>query len=188
MKQRTRTAEHLPDELLWADGGHASDVVLTAMADGQVEIVPDAALAHVNGCVACTTHLGNAALLSLHAGRELALLGPDLGLAPISAIKERATTPAAAAEPFPRLAVVLGLVFAVLGLVPSLVDAPRSLGGLRSFATHDVPLLASGLRTLVQELLGPGSKSGVILMYGASALLILMAVAVVRLLPKKEVS
>ena len=57
--------EHLPDELLWSDGGHASDIVLTAIADGQLEIVPPNARAHVETCTKCMQHLGNAALLSL---------------------------------------------------------------------------------------------------------------------------
>ncbi len=170
-----RTKEQLlPDELLWADGGHASDIVLTAMADGQVEIVPHAVMAHVDACRTCTTHLGNAALLSLHTGRELALVGREADVV--------------ARAPFPRLAVALGLAFALLGLVPTLVDAPSQISSARTFATHDVPLLVSGLGTLGRRLLEPGSSVALVLTYGASGLLIIMAIALVRLLPKKEVS
>ncbi|NVL83606.1 hypothetical protein HWN75_25860, partial [Escherichia coli] len=66
MKKQTGSGgeEFLPDDLVWAEGGHASDVVLTAIADGQIAIVPPAVLAHVDHCPSCTTHLGNAALLS----------------------------------------------------------------------------------------------------------------------------
>jgi hypothetical protein len=174
MMKQTKETELLPDELLWADGGHASDIVLTAMADGQVHIVPHAVMAHVNGCGACTTHLGNAALLSLHTGRELALAAR--------------TTEAPARAPFPRLAIALGLAFAVLGLVPSLLDAPSQIGSAKTFATHDAPMLLSGLRTLGHKLLEPGSPSGLVLTYGAAALVVVMALALVRLLPKKEVS
>jgi hypothetical protein len=174
MTKATKEPELLPVELLWADGGHASDIVLTAMADGQAEIVPPLVLSHVNGCPACTTHLGNAALLSLHTGRELA------SVARAEAAETRA--------PFPRLAIALGLVFAVLGLVPSLIDAPAHLGSAKTFAMHDVPLLVAGLRTLGHKLLEPGSRSGLVLTYGAAALIVVMAVALVRLLPKKETS
>ena len=174
MTKHMKEPELLPEELLWADGGHASDIVLTAMADGQVEIVPDGVMAHVNGCGTCTTHLGNAALLSLHAGRELALVARE------------ATEQARA--PFPRLAIVLGLVFAVLGLVPSLIDAPSHITSAKTYATHDVPLLVNGLGTLGRKLLEPGSSVGLVLTYGAAALIVLMAFALVRLLPKKEVS
>lgn len=168
------TKDLLPDELSWASGGHASDVVLTAMADGQVDIIPAAVLAHVGACRSCTTHLGNAALLSLHTGREMAILDRE-SAAPVHA-------------KVPRLAIFLGLSFAVLGLLPSLLDAPAELGGARSFATHDVPMLVNGLGTLGRRLLEPGSPLGLGLTYGAAALLVCMALALVRLLPKKEVS
>ncbi len=171
---KQREPERLPDELLWADGGHASDIVLTAMADGQVDIVPRAVVAHVDGCHACTTHLGNAALLSLHAGRELAAVA-------------RAAD-ATVRAPFPRLAIALGLVFALLGLVPTLLDAPSQISSAKTFASHDVPMLLSGLGTLARKLLAPGTSVGLVLTYGAAALLVLMAFALVRLLPKKEQS
>ncbi len=163
----------LPDELLWAAGGHASDVVLTAMADGQVEIVPAAVLAHVDGCRSCTTHLGNAALLSLHTGREIALVGRE--------------EDASARAPMPRLFIALGLAFAVLGLVPSFVDAPSEVGGAKAFA-HDVPMFVNGLGTLGRRLFEPGSPIGLALTYGAALMLVIMAFGLVRLLPKKEVS
>lgn len=176
MTKQTKEPELLPEELLWADGGHASDVALTAMADGQVEIIPPAVLAHVDGCRSCATHLGNAALLSLHAGRELAVAG----------VAREAEAPARA--PFPRLAVALGLVCAALGLLPSLLDGSSRISGAKAFATHDVPMLATGLGTLGRKLLEPGSSVGLVLTYGAAALLVLMAFALVKLLPKKEVS
>ncbi|MDB5216802.1 MAG: hypothetical protein JWO86_4729 [Myxococcaceae bacterium] len=172
MKDRTKEA-FLPDELLWAAGGHASDVVLTAMADGQVDIVPPAVLAHVDGCRSCTTHLGNAALLSLHTGREMAMVAREAD--------------ASARAPMPRLFIALGLAFAVLGLVPSFVDAPSDLGGAKTFA-HDVPMFVNGLGTLGRRLLDPGSPVGLALTYGAAVMLVVMAFALVRLLPKKEVS
>jgi hypothetical protein len=172
MNRPAKEPELLPDELVWAEGGHASDVVLTAMADGQLDILPRAVRAHVEGCNACTTHLGNAALLSLHAGRELAMA------ARLGAVR----------APLPRLAIALGLGVAVLGLLPTLLDAPSSLGGARTFATHDLPMLAGGLGTLGRRLLEPGSPVGVTLTYGAAALLVGMAFVLVRWLPKKEVS
>ena len=164
----------LPEDILWAEGGHASDIVLTAMADGQVDIVPNSVLAHVDQCRACTTHLGNAALLSLHAGREIAIVARE--------------AESSARAPLPRLAIFLGLAFAVLGLLPTFADSPSALGSARTFATHDVPLLVSGLGTLGRRLMEPGSSSALVITYGAATLLVVMAFALVRLLPKKEVS
>lgn len=174
MKDR-KNEPFLPDALLWAAGGHASDVVLTAMADGQVEIVPAAVLAHVDGCRSCTTHLGNAALLSLHTGREIAMVAREED----ASDRRRA--------PVPRLFIALGLAFAVLGLVPSFVDAPSDPSGAKAFA-HDVPMFVSGLGTLGRRLLEPGSPIGLALTYGAAFMLVVMGFALVRLLPKKEVS
>lgn len=169
----------LPDDLVWAAGGHASDVVLTAVADGQIDIVPPIVLAHVDGCRACTTHLGNAALLSLHTGREIAVVAR---VAHAAAVSNAAATRA----PLPRLAIALGLVVAVLGLVPSWLDGRSAIGSAKRFALHDAPLLANGIGTLGRRLLEPGSSIGLAVTYGAAALLVVMALSLVRLLPKKE--
>lgn len=167
----------LPEDLVWAAGGHASDVVLTAMADGQIEIIPAVVLAHVDGCRACTTHLGNAALLSIHTGREIARVAPK-------GAGQLASSP----TPVPRLAIALGLIVAVVGLLPSLLDGRSTFGGAKRFAIHDMPLFVSGIGTLGRRLLEPGSPIGLGLTYGAATLLVIMAFAFVRLLPKKEVS
>jgi hypothetical protein len=161
--------EHLPDELLWAEGGHASDIVLTAIADGQLEIVPPNARAHVESCTACMQHLGNAALLSLHAGRELAA---------------RAQYDASLAHkrlPLPRLAIALGLAVALVGLVPE-------LGRLRAFLANDAPILARGAGTVGRTLVEGHGSAGLVLTYGTSVLLVAMGFVLVRLLPKKEPS
>jgi len=167
--------ELLPDELLWADGGHASDVVLTALADGQREIVPTAVRAHVECCSTCMTHLGHAALLSLHADRELAT----------RAEHDRALARGEARRPLPRLAIGLGLAVAVLGLLPSLLD-DGDASAARTFATRDVPLFVRGLGTLARRLDEPGSSAGLFVTYGAALVLVAMGVAVVRLLPKAQ--
>lgn len=163
--------ELLPDELLWADGGHASDVVLTALADGQAAIVPSAARAHVEACATCTAHLGNAALLSLHVGGELALAKAHEQASP-------------SRLPIPRLAIVLGLLVAAIGALPSLLDAPSDT---RVFA-REVPVLLSGLRTLRHRFLDPGSSTSLVVTYGAAAMLVVFGLVLVRLLPKKETS
>lgn len=174
MSQRSEDrAEHLPEDLVWAEGGHASDIVLTALADGQLAIVPLPVRTHVEGCRACAMHLGNAALLSLHTGNELTVLASEAD--------------AAAQMPLPRFAIAAGLAVAFLGLVPSLVD-PHGFKGALTFATHDLPLFANGFGTLLRRLLAPGSTSSLVVTYGAALLLVSTAVAVVRLLPKKETS
>ncbi len=80
------------------------------------------------------------------------------------------------------------VIVAALGLVPSLLDAPSKIGSVKSFAMHDVPMLVTALGALRRQWLAPGSPTALAVTYGALALIVLMALAVVRLLPKKEVS
>lgn len=160
----------LPDELLWAERGHASDVVLTALADGQNDIVPPEVRAHVQGCVACTMHLGNAALLSLHTERELGVM---------SAV-------AKAALPLPRRAIALGLLVAALGLLPTLFDSSSRVGDARTFATRDLPVFFRAFGTVARRI--DASTAGIVFMYGSAAILVAMALMLVRFASKKEVS
>jgi hypothetical protein len=158
----TTKQELLPDDLLWA--GHASDVVLTALADGQNDIVPARLRAHVETCPTCSAHLGHAALLSLHAGEELQ--------------RVREATPERL--PLPRAAIALGLAAAVLGLLPSILS-----GSAASFATRTAPMVARTLGLVLRRL---PDEASLVLTYGGSLLLVAMGFALVRLLPKKEVS
>lgn len=169
---RSPPAEQLPNEVLWSDGGHASDVVLTAIADGETAIVPHAVRLHVERCATCMGHLGNAALLSLHVGEELAA----------RATHEHAL--ASMRRPLPRLPIALGLLVALIGLVPSLDE----VGSLRVFLTHDIPLFLHGIGTLARRLFEPGSTTGLLVTYAAAVMLVAMGVAVARILPKKETS
>jgi hypothetical protein len=170
MSQRQQDRTVLPDDVLWAEGGHASDIVLSTLADGQAALVPPAVRIHVERCTVCTVHLGHAALLSLHVGRELAA----------RAEHERVF----ARRPLPRSAIALGLAVAVLGLVPSIFDP----AGLTHFATRDVPISLRGLTTLARHVDASGSAVSLFLTYGAAILLVSMGFVVVRLLPKKEAS
>ncbi len=161
-----RDPELLPEELLWAAGDHASDIVLTALADGQQAIVPMPVRLHIERCTACMAHLGNTALLSLHVDRQLA----------VRAEHDRVT----ARRPLPRRAIGIGLVVAFAGLVPSILDGEATARAL----TDNVPLFLRGLGTLVRRLDAPGSPAGLIVTYAAGAMLVVMGLALVRVLPK----
>jgi hypothetical protein len=163
----------LPEELLWAEGGHASDVVLTALADGEHAIVPAEARLHVERCTTCMTYLGNAALLSLHADAQLRAREEH----------ERAV----ARRPLPRLAIAGGIVAAIVGLLPSVLDGSE-VASLRDWVTYGVPMFVKGLGTLAHRLDQPDSAAGLLVTYVAAVTLIAMGVVLTRILPKKEVS
>jgi hypothetical protein len=176
--QRNDTAELLPQELLWAEGGHASDVVLTALADGEHAIVPPNVRLHVERCPTCMMHLGHAALLSLHAGAELTA----------RAEHDRQIEAGEVRRPLPRLAIALGLGVALLGLVPSLLDGRTDGAATVTLVTRTAPVFVKQLGSLLHHVESPGSSAGLVLTYGTAALLVCMGLAVVRLLPKKEAS
>jgi hypothetical protein len=67
-------------ELLQPDG-HLTEVALTCAADGELDLLPHEALAHLDGCDHCSRRLGEAALLSVAAGDALRALAPEAALA-----------------------------------------------------------------------------------------------------------
>lgn len=103
-----KSDERLSDQELWQSDGHLSEVALTALADGQDELLSAEAAQHVEGCDPCTHRLGELALVSVSVSEALAE-GP---------------APVQAPEPFPLWAVVVGLVLAGAGAVPALWDLP----------------------------------------------------------------
>ena len=172
-KRRDPDGELLPEELLWADGGHASDIVLTALGDAQKDIIPLAVRAHVERCTACMAHLGHASLLSLHTESALE----------VRAEHERAAAPAR--RPLPLVAIALGLAVALLGLVPGILERQASGASLVDRLAHDVLLFVRGLGTIAHRI---DEHGGLFVSYGAAALLVCMGIAISRLLPKKEAS
>lgn len=100
----------LPHELLWTEDGHASDVVLTSLADGEHDIVPQDVRAHVAACTTCALQLGNAALLSL---RTTDMLGTW-----------REAELAALREPFPWRTFWLGLSVACAAAFVHFAQSP----------------------------------------------------------------
>lgn len=163
----------LPEDLLWAEGGHASDIVLTALSDNQRSIVPNAVRIHVEHCAICMSHLGHAALLSLHVDRQMQWKA------------EYDRSLASARRPLPRLAIALGLAVAALGVLPSILD-DADASAARSFITREAPLFLKGLGTLAHRV--DGSSFGLFATYTAAVMLVVMGLALVRFLPKKETS
>ncbi len=133
--------ETLPEDLLYAEDGHASDVALTCLADGEEALIPQAVRAHVSACPRCAGHLGNAALLSLRADHELRAA--------------HARTNGARTAPSPARALALGLLVAVLAAVPRLATLPEEVAGAGQSLTHGAP---SFLR-LLHELGGLAARS-----------------------------
>lgn len=119
----------LPDELVWS-GEHLSEIALTALGDGQDEIIPKNALDHARSCESCGAAMGHAAIASMQVGHAMR--------APIAAVTvERA--------PVPWLAMIGALVLAIVGSAPSLLEAPHALVHQAPIALHAASALLRGL-------------------------------------------
>ena len=151
----------LPEELLWATGGHASDIVLTALADGEQAIVPPAVRAHVQQCTACTMHLGHAALLALYTQSELAARHQHDALR----------------RPLPRLPIALGLLAALVGLVPSLGDLEPAA------FLHEMRLYLEGIGTLTRRAGSSTGAVGILVPWVVATLLVGLGFAIVARFP-----
>lgn len=151
----------LPNDLLWAEDGHASDVVLTAIADGEFDIVPSNAREHVDDCATCTKQIGHLALLSLQTGRVFAVFSPRESVR------------------LPLGMILTGSVFAVLGLLPTLLDRPiHTLGEASSTWTT----LRSASTALFKALSHATVVPGISVSLACSALLLLVSLTFTRTL------
>jgi len=133
------TGPCIPAELSWLDDGHVSDVVLTAMADGEEAVVLPAARDHVAACEACSARLAEAALLTLRASE---LLGSGALEVPARS-KPRAAVP--------LRAIAVALMLAAIGAVPLFVDAVTGLPATSAMVTRALPILARSAVVLLRH-------------------------------------
>jgi hypothetical protein len=143
-------------------------VALTTMADGQLAIVPDDALAHARTCDACARAMGEAAMLSARVAAVLAT-------AETTAVsKTRA--------PIPWVAIAAALTVAALGALPALADYPLWMTEAASFVTRTVPLL---LRSALAVVRSGGGSVGPVVSFACSTLLLVMGFAIARAMPRR---
>lgn len=155
----------LPLELVWQDDGHASEVALAAIADGEVELVPDQVASHVGACDACTARLGEQALLSLSTGEALA---------------EAGLTAAPARRPLPVLAIALALCVAALGAAPAVVQLLGGIAGAPEVALRGVLLTTRAGSTLIRALASADSSLWAVAWTAASVVLVSLGLLVAR--------
>jgi hypothetical protein len=121
----TTTRTGLPPDLIFAPDGHVTELCLGCVADGELALVPLAALDHLDGCARCGERLGQAALLSLDVGDALRAASrrapvPVVEATPVPVSPRRA---ARARRPLPLAAIAVAVVIAVVTAGPALVDA-----------------------------------------------------------------
>ena len=73
--------------------GHAPDVALSALADGQDDIVPKLVVAHVDSCERCSSRMGDLAHQAVRAGDYVRDARPVQDIAPETAAMDAARVP-----------------------------------------------------------------------------------------------
>jgi hypothetical protein len=159
-------ADILPDDLIWSEGGHLSDIAIAALGDGQDDILPEKARDHAASCEACAAQMGHAAMLSSELGAVM-----------------RAPVPAVVIEraPVPWLAIIAAMLVAAAGSLSSifenpsaLAESPNALARQGSLAFHAGAALVRG----VMNGLGP------MVSFGCAALLFAIGAFVARSMPR----
>lgn len=165
-----KPAELLPKETIWRADGHASDLVLGAVADGQLDVVPALALAHVERCDLCGERLGEAVALGMVVDE-------------LAAEHALALTPERSAPPVPVRALGAVLLVAVLGTTL----ATGGLANIRAGLLELVRLLLIVVRALfdlVPLVVRAMGDAAFIITGFSGLLLVLMGWSIARLLPR----
>jgi hypothetical protein len=185
--------ERLPDCHIFEADGHVSEVVLTCLADGELALVPAAAVAHVDGCDSCTARMGAAALRSIDTGEALQKVGRAAAVEvrrmaiappPLVRVMEQVPSPSAqkARRPIPYAAVVAALVVAIVAGAPGLLDAaaafPSLLRSVQVLARVVVVVRRSAPEVLFTEAL--------LLQWTSAVVLLVAGCAVVRAMTRSR--
>ena len=168
-----KTRETLPPEITWQSDRHVTDVVITAVADGEGAIVPQPALRHVELCEACTQRVGQAALLSLQAGAMVQQLGPSDRV--VRGIVRR---------PLPIRSIGVAIGLAAVGMIPQVLQAPQWLGQLSAGVVRDLPLLVRSAALILRTAPGQLAPTLAVLSFGSAMVLVVMGTVIARTVPR----
>jgi len=168
--------DQLPLEIVWGDPGtseenHLSEIARTAIADGQLSIIPDVALAHLHACETCTVAIGEAAMLSARVGahwNEVATVTSN----------EQVVVPVPAAVQeevrLPWLAIAAALAIAGVAALPSLAGASLWYEQTSRILLRAIPHLVHGIVKSLQT----GTGAPLAVSYASAVLLLLAGITI----------
>jgi hypothetical protein len=159
----------LPDELVWSEDGHLSEIAIAALGDGQDAIMPEKARDHALSCETCAAQMGHAAMLSSELGAVMR--------APIAAPQK---SPEGERAAVPWLAIIGAIFVAAAGSLSSIFDS-TSLADAPSAFAHQAPL---ALRAGSALLRGITNGLGPLASFGCAALLVAAGAMVARSMPR----
>ena len=172
--------EELTKELLW-EGKHASELALSAFADGEDSLLTKDIVLHLHTCTECAMRLGETALVTrgvTHAVQSVKPWLPAAMQAPSAPRKRPAQS-----LPWPAIFAALGLT--ALGSAPTLMELPHRISAFAVTLLHAAPVVSHSGVQVFQHGLGAEWTQA---MAVCAALLIGAGFAVTRLLPRPTVS
>lgn len=158
---------------LWRDDGHLSDLVLTALADGQDALVPQQASEHVATCATCSERLGALALRSVQVGEALAA---EAAAAPQGPSPHRSYR-------LPALALAAAFVLALLGSLPRLLELVSAFGEAPGSGVETVLIVLKGAALLFRTANQQDTPAVALAWCAAGLALLALGALVVRLAP-----
>src|SRR4051812_23839877 len=84
----TNVDQKLDSSLVW-DHEHLAETALQALADGELDLLPETAVMHVAACAHCDQRLAAVALQAVELAGALAAPAPAAAAAPVSAPSRR---------------------------------------------------------------------------------------------------
>jgi hypothetical protein len=163
---------HLRDDETFQSNGHLTEVALTALTDGEDELLSPGALEHAASCDACAERMGDLALLAVEVNEALAVR------------PEVAPALAPARAPLPLAAMLVALTIAVIGAIPTLLAAPAWLADLPAGLLRTAPITLRATSTLFRAVSAEASLVTVAWMT-ATTVLIALGLLVARAAPRQ---
>jgi hypothetical protein len=177
--------EELPADLLW-EKNHASELALSAFADGEEALLSSEMVLHLHTCTACAMRLGETALVTRGVTHAVHSVRPWLPASMQAPSEARSGTRKRAAQPsVPWTAILAALVLTAVGAAPKLLALPHRVAALAVSLMHAAPVMShSGVQVIEHGLGAQWAQA----MGVCAALLIAAGFAVTRLLPRPTVS
>lgn len=161
--------------LVWDDDGCLAEPAIHALADGEVDVLPEQALVHAETCEGCADKIGSMALFSLEVAEAIAQLGAPGTTSQVVRAQPRAN---AMRRPVPVAPLSLALVVAFVAILPNLNTLAPQFMRMQAFSAVAVPLLAQ----LTARALTRAAQSGLLVSvaWSSAGLLLLGGVAIAR--------
>ena len=175
--------EELPKELLW-EGKHASELALSAFADGEESLLSKEIVLHLHTCTECAMHLGETALVTRGVTHAVNSVKPWLPAEMLVPSVARASAKRSS-QSVPWRAVFAALALTAVGSAPTLMALPHRIAAFAVRLLHAAPVVShSGVQVFQQGLGAEWAQA----MGVCAALLIASGFALTRLLPRPTVS